>query len=223
MKAFLAIGALGLAAGLATPGPALAEGMTLLGLKLGTDYIAGAMSQNAEKPAVSGFIEHTFANGLYGGVWFSQIDYSAHGMDDSFEIDIYAGLRGAFGKLGYDLGYFRYYYEDYGFDYDEWILDTKYGVTERLNLGIKLKKAGGGRYEDGFMYGPTFGYALTEKFYVSGSATANTVDDRRIWDIGVSRSLTDETKAELRYYDSTDGDPLLVASVSWMTRIFGGN
>lgn len=202
---------------------AQAEGLTLGGLRLATDYIAGGVSQNAEKPAISGFIEHMFGNGIYGGLWFSQIDYSDWGMPDSFEIDIYGGIRGEIGRLSYDLGYFRYYYDSYGFDYDEVILETRYAVTDRLGLGAKIKKPFGGRYEDGTLYGPIFGFGLSPTTFLSGQFLANDVDSRELWDIGVSHKLNDQVAVEIRYHDTNDANPLLVASIGWKTRLFSGD
>lgn len=114
--------ALSLAADAPAPAAAPASPHTLTGnLGVTTDYIFRGISQTQHKPAVSGGIDYSHANGLYLGTWLSNQAWVATGgtnalndpsykSSSSLEIDIYGGYKGAAGDFGYDLGAIHYYY-----------------------------------------------------------------------------------------------------------------
>jgi hypothetical protein len=56
---------------------------------------------------------------------------------------------------------------------------------------------------------------LPGEFVVSGLYKTDSVEN--IWDIGISRYLTETIWADLRYYDPSYADPTTVVSVNWDT------
>lgn len=212
--AFLSAGA-GFAQDAAEPFPA--TGMTFFGVSLNSDYVLYSVSQNHERPALQAYVEHNWANGLYAGLWTSQMDYSEFGLDDNFEIDAYIGYRGGFQKVSYDLSYYRYYYDHTGFDYDEFIGIVDYHVTDAFLVGGKLRLAQGGTYDDEQVYGVHASYDLTPKTTLSYEWMTNSADANNDWNIGVRQQLTDSLSIKATYYDSNFSKDILGVSLSWDT------
>lgn len=86
-----------------------------------SDYVFRGISQTQHKPTLSGGVDLSHANGLYLGGWLSgQKWVKTSGTDDatdvgyktnsSLEVDLYGGVKGSVGDLGYDLGLIHYYY-----------------------------------------------------------------------------------------------------------------
>ncbi len=75
---------------------------------LASDYVYRGISQTSENPAIQGGFDIEGENGLYVGVWASNVDF-----DGSIEIDVYAGYAGSFSEeVEYDIGILRYEYPD---------------------------------------------------------------------------------------------------------------
>ena len=77
-------------------------------LTLASDYVYRGISQTDEEATIQGGFEVTGEQGIYAGVWASNVDF-----DGSIEIDLYVGYGGSFTEdVGYDLGLLRYEYPD---------------------------------------------------------------------------------------------------------------
>ncbi|MDH5205388.1 MAG: TorF family putative porin [Hylemonella sp.] len=80
-----------------------------------SDYRVRGIAQTSEKPAVQGGVDLGLSSGLYLGLWGSNInwikDYAGATQGD-YEIDVYAGYKGALGESGlsYDLGVISFQY-----------------------------------------------------------------------------------------------------------------
>ncbi|MGC2166972.1 MAG: TorF family putative porin [Gallionella sp.] len=81
-----------------------------------SNYIFRGITQNVAKPAVQGGMDLTLSNGIYAGVWGSNVGWitgspaNAKG-NASLEMDTYAGYRGAIATdYSYDVGLIRYNY-----------------------------------------------------------------------------------------------------------------
>lgn len=121
MKKLVSALALG---GLATASlPVLAEDTPASSLSgnigLTSDYVFRGVSQTQGGPAIQGGFDYAHSSGLYVGTWASNVAWVS--TDDgagnkffkdnnSMEIDLYGGYRGAAGDLGYDVGVITYYY-----------------------------------------------------------------------------------------------------------------
>ncbi len=81
-----------------------------------TDYIFRGISQTAHNPALQGGVDYANANGLYAGLWASNVSWIADGGavasgSVSTEVDTYFGFRNALqNEFNYDVGFIRYNY-----------------------------------------------------------------------------------------------------------------
>ena len=192
---------------------------TFVGVGLTSDYIFDNVRQNDGKPALQAYFETNLENGFYFGAWASQVDFSAYGSTDNAEIDLFAGYRGSLGKVSYDLAYLRYYYDQSGFDSDELWLKADYNLSEKAKVGASLHHAFHGVFADEWVYGPTFGLALSEKTALNGSATFNTLNKDTAWELGLRQQLTDTLSAKATYYDSNTDSGKVAVSLNWDTSI----
>lgn len=74
---------------------------------LTTDYVWRGISQTEGAPAVQGGFDAAFDNGLYVGVWGSNVDIYS---DATMEFDTYVGWAGEFSGVGVDVGFISYHY-----------------------------------------------------------------------------------------------------------------
>lgn len=192
---------------------------TFMGLSLTSDYVVGSVSQTDGKPTLQAYIEHNTAAGLYFGAFLSGVDYKAFGLTDTLEYDLYTGYRGAAGKLSYDIGYYRYYFNELGFDSDELWLKANYAVSDTVTVGANLRRHFTGRFENEWLYGPTFKMGLSETTSVDGGVMANSMDDAVDWNAGIRQQLGETTSASLRYYDSSFDGPIVAVAVSFDTSL----
>lgn len=78
-----------------------------------SEYLYRGIAQTNGKPALQGGFDYAHASGLYAGVWASTISWlgdAAVGVSAPLEMDVYAGLKGSAGDLGYDVGVLTYNY-----------------------------------------------------------------------------------------------------------------
>lgn len=101
---------------------------------LASDYTFRGISQTDEKPAIQGGFDYAHDSGLYAGVWASNVDFE-DGDEAEVEIDLYAGMTGQAGDLGWELGALYYNYpgvaDSSGLKYDYW----EFGPTLTYPLG----------------------------------------------------------------------------------------
>ncbi|MFT5209463.1 MAG: hypothetical protein ACI9CE_001185 [Flavobacterium sp.] len=88
---------------------ARAEGTEISGnVSIGSDYVFRGISQTGENATIQGGLDIVAENGLYAGIWASNVNY-----DGSVEVDFYAGYGGSLSEgLDYDVGVLRYEYPD---------------------------------------------------------------------------------------------------------------
>ncbi len=76
-----------------------------------SDYRFHGISQTAGDPAVQGSLDIGFENGVYAGVWGSNVDF---GDDANLEIDWYVGYAGEISdSVSYDATLFYFQYPGY--------------------------------------------------------------------------------------------------------------
>lgn len=168
---------------------------------LATDYIFRGISQT-DGPAIQGGFDVEFSNGLYAGIWASNLDF---GDDADIEVDYYAGYAGAFNeKFGYDIGLIYYSYPssdaasagDYDYveiagslSYDFGVVSTTFGLN----------------YSDDYYAGSgssTFAYVgadmpLANDFALNFNFGSQSIDDTaafgtpdyNVWNFGASKSV----------------------------------
>lgn len=90
--------------------PALAQGLSFSGgVGITSNYMARGVTQSANRPALSFWLEGETA-GFYAGLWASSVRLAP----DSVELDLYAGYRFSVGAASFDIGYTRYFYDSTG-------------------------------------------------------------------------------------------------------------
>jgi uncharacterized protein (TIGR02001 family) len=99
-------------------------------VSLTSDYRFRGISQSDTQLAVQGGFDIAFENGLYVGVWGSNVDFGSGAAPD-LELDYYAGFSGDISEnVSFDVGYIYYDYpgsgsvgfapySSEGFDYEE--------------------------------------------------------------------------------------------------------
>jgi uncharacterized protein (TIGR02001 family) len=79
-------------------------------VNLVSDYRFRGIDQTWGKPAIQGGADLALANGLYAGVWASNVSGNSY-PGGSLEMDYYAGYNGKFSDdFGYTVGGYGYYY-----------------------------------------------------------------------------------------------------------------
>ena len=145
IKLSLMAGALGMSAALSPafasdPTPAPLPFDILFGTKLANEYNLRSVSQTQGQPAVQSYAELVLKNGLYAGIWTSNVDFE--GTDPYAEFDYYGGIRHTWNQLSLDGGYvyIDYLGEDAGHELDFWKIYgiAKYAVTADLTIGANL-------------------------------------------------------------------------------------
>ena len=107
---------------------------------LTTDYIWRGISQTDGSPAIQGGFDAAYDNGVYAGVWASNVDF-ADDSDESMELDLYAGWATEVSGVGVDLGVIHYAYPTSGTetDFTEVYVGLSMGpVTLTQYFGIDL-------------------------------------------------------------------------------------
>ena len=109
---------------------------------LTSDYIWRGASQTDGAPAIQGGFDADLGNGLYAGVWASNVDF---GDDTSIETDLYGGWAGEFNGVGVDVGYIHYHYSTEGIQLDEIYAGVSFGpasLTFYYDLGLAEDELG---------------------------------------------------------------------------------
>ena len=129
--------AYGLMAGLvmlSTPGFAQEEwGQITANVAIASDYIWRGKTQTRGDFAYSGGIDigDPSGNGVYIGMWASNVDGDADGFVDltfpNFEVDLYAGYAGQMGEFNYDISGNYYYFDERNWSFSEFAVMLGYG------------------------------------------------------------------------------------------------
>lgn len=115
-------------------------------------YMWRGQSISDPAPAVSGGIDYSTGM-FYAGMWTS----SEGAFDASQETDLYAGISGEAGDLGYDVGYITYYYPEAS------------AGSSLLNGGSTTEVTGTGQFEE--VYG-----SLSYEMFTAGTYIGVTTD-----------------------------------------------
>jgi uncharacterized protein (TIGR02001 family) len=188
-------------------GAAHAEGEITGSVALTSDYVFRGVTQTLNEPAIQGSLDYTNES-FYAGVWGSNVDF---GVDESIEIDVYAGVRPTLGPVSFDFGIVGYFYpgstDVFGeYDYIEGKAAASVTPAENLTLGAALYYSPDFFLETGdAVYGEINAvYAFTEAFSVSGAYGYQDVDlvgDYDTWNLGASLTAVG-LKFDVRYHDT---------------------
>ena len=113
-----------------------AENSYTANVTLASDYVFRGISQTQERGAIQGGFDAAFENGIYAGVWASNVNFDTGATGTSSEVDYYGGYSGELGcgSCSYKAGFIYYRYEgDTKYDYIEAALSFTFGG---LNVGV---------------------------------------------------------------------------------------
>ncbi|MBR9868244.1 MAG: hypothetical protein GYB20_13350 [Oceanospirillales bacterium] len=173
------------------------------------DYRFRGISQSAGDPAVQGSLDVAFDNGVYAGVWGSNVDFED---DAKLEIDYYVGFANDINDdLSYDISYGFYTYPGYNTDaeYGELALALYYG-----DFGFTMA------YSDDFFntgesaqyYSVDYSHSITEEVSLDLHAGYSTgdywgkadIDDYQDYSVGISGSAAGLDLSAAYLFNSID-------------------
>lgn len=172
---------------------------------LTTDYVWRGISQTDGAPAIQGGFDADLGNGLYAGVWGSNIDFI--GSDSSVEIDLYAGYATEVAGVGVDVGVLHYAYPtgENELDFTEVYVGLSYGpvsLTQSFALDTGTDDLGDANYGDytdlGLELGEYAGVALAAHV---GFYNVNNGDDYYDWKLAASTTFMG-ADVEVAYTDT---------------------
>lgn len=148
-------------------------------------------------------------NGFYAGFWAT----SGLAGGSKIEIDLYAGYRGSFQQLNYDIGYARYtYHNAKGPSSGELYLNLGVDVSDQVSLGA------------GIYYDPqakvanvsaTGSYAFNDQFSIDATVGKVSKGGQRYWSLGGSYAINDSFGVGLAWHDSNVGPGTAVLSLDY--------
>jgi uncharacterized protein (TIGR02001 family) len=216
MKPFVILAGAGLAAVVGAASVRAQEVTVTGGVTLTSNYVFRGVTFSDDGPAIQPYVEVEL-NGFYAGIWGSNVDFGPGGTDN-FEVDYYIGYRNEIeGGFSYDVNYTRFTFDDTGDCCGEFNLVLGYPLGDKVGLSAV------------FAYDPEAetlasavgaSYAINDAISVSGSYGYDEALSHNYWDFGVSYAVNDRTSLDLRYYDTTDTDAILVAGVSFDFTLF---
>jgi len=105
-------------------------------VSIGTDYVYRGISQTEEAATIQGGFDWVGENGLYAGIWASNIAF-----DGYVEMDYYVGFGGSVNEeLAYDVGILHYDYPNQDAGHADYNFDEIYGSVsfKGATLGLSV-------------------------------------------------------------------------------------
>lgn len=196
-------------------------------LSLASDYLFNGVSQTQENPALQASFDWSMENGVYAGIWGSNVDFN-EGTD--IEADFYAGYYTTLSEhLNLDVGIAQYTYHGAApsSDYNYAELYAKFNFDNtNLNFWYTWDYFGTGATHTVLMLSQEF--AITDSFsFVAGIDYSNSFDNKK-WQWEENDSDYVHWRATVNYtwqdwtfsfgYEDTDlktyGDATILLSLS---------
>ena len=178
--------------------PALADGAEAAkshwsgSVSLTSDYRFRGVSQTDRNPAVQGEFQYNGSQGIYAGIWASNVDF----VGASSEVDLFVGYNYSLGEdlqIGAEFIYYNYPSADSSeFNYFEVIGSASYQIED---IGLSLEVA----------YGPDV--SGTKALAVTGGVEAKVIDSVYLFSDGISMSghfghqSYDAVNVDYNFYD----------------------
>lgn len=180
---------------------------------VGSDYVFRGVSQNEGDPAISAGVD--VKQGLfYAGAWAGTVSFAGDADTDA-EIDIYAGVRPAFGGFDWDFGVVGYVYagQPDGADYN--YVELKAAASRAVGPAT----VGAAIYYSPDFFGATEDQATyaelnaaispADKWTLSAAVGRQWVSsdlDYTTWNLGAAYQLTQLLGLDVRYFDTDQHD-----------------
>lgn len=142
-----------------------------------SDYRFRGFTQTGYGPAFQGGFDVAHSSGFYAGNWNSNVEQGLYN-GASLEMDLYAGYKGTFGQIGYDVGYLYYYYPKSGaFDFP------------KIRNGEIYAGASFGPVTAKWFYSTTKFFSLGEPVPLIGGGSTPEIDTKGSWYFDVTGTL----------------------------------
>lgn len=178
---------------------------------VGSDYVFRGVSQNEGNPAISAGVDVT--QGLfYAGAWAGTVSFAGDADTDA-EIDLYAGVRPAFGGFDWDFGVVGYVYAGQPDDADYNYVELKAAASRAVGSAT----LGAAVYYSPDFFGPTEDQATyaevsaaispADKWTISvalGRQWVSSDFDYTTWNLGAAYQLTEHLGLDVRYFDTDE-------------------
>lgn len=177
-----------------------------------SDYTFNGVSQTDNDPAIQGSLDYAFDNGVYAGVWASNVDF---GDDTDFELDAYLGRYVQLNdEVSVDYGIAYYTYQgnnsdgNYAEAYTKFGYASEYGQTE-LNFWYSWDYFGTGAGHVISMVAHTYELAPNHAIRASFDISNSLDGEKWAWDINQKKSYK---HYRLAYQTSYEGFGIEVAA-----------
>ncbi|MFS0710171.1 TorF family putative porin [Brevundimonas phoenicis] len=178
-----------------------------LNAAVATDYVFRGVSQNEGDPAISAGVDAT-QGVFYAGAWAGNVSFAGDA-----EIDLYAGVRPAFGGFDWDFGVVSYFYagQPNGADYD--YVELKAAASRAvgpatLGAAIYYSPDFFGASEDEATYAEiNAAISPADKWMLSATLGRQWVSsdfDYTTWNLGAAYQLTERLGLDVRYFDTDE-------------------
>ncbi|WP_416897579.1 MAG: TorF family putative porin [Minwuia sp.] len=205
MKKLIAMAGVGLALGMASLQPVLAdeEEMMIPGefsanVAFLTDYRFRGITQTQNEPAIQGGFDWAHDSGIYLGTWASNVEFN----DAHIEMDFYGGYANTVGNFSYDLGVIYYWYpgarRNQDFDFVEVALGMGYDFeVASVSLGMNYSPENFGASGDAFYTEAGVAVPLPYDFELGATIGYQIIDDEATfgvpdylnWSVSLARSF----------------------------------
>lgn len=165
---------------------------------LSTDYVWRGISQTDNQMAISGGLDYAHGSGFYLGTWASNVNFGPG--DPSMEWDLYGGLAGEMGAIGYDVGLIHYRYPSADdINTTEIYIGGSYSFTDAVSAGLTYYHTNDyfGTDDSAFRIEGSLDVALPLDYGLSIGIGLNDGDafdsstDYKDYSIGLSKSMWD--------------------------------
>lgn len=155
---------------------------------LTSEYVFRGISQTDARPAAQGGIDYEVpfnenkSIGFYAGTWGSNVNFA----DASIELDVYGGLQGTVGPLGWKLGGIQYFYPgadpNLNYDFFEIAGSLSYDIKfASLTAGLNYSPDYFGASGDAFYYAFDVEVPIGKFVALTGHVGYQTIDDNVAW------------------------------------------
>lgn len=182
-----------------------------------SDYVFRGVSQTDEGPQVFGGVDLAMDNGLYAGVWASNVDFEPFGDDDtSAEVDLYAGIKPEAAGWVFDLGAIYYAYVGQPDNFPELnYLEFKAGASRAIGpatIGgaVFYSPEFTGEVGEAVYFEANGAYTVNDRLTISGAVGRQTFSDidsdYTTWNLGGTVALNETFGLDIRYWDTDEHD-----------------
>lgn len=184
------------------------------GVDITSNYISKGTTQTEDRPAIQPYVELSYGL-FYAGLWASNVRF---GGESDIELDIYAGITPTWGEVDFDIGFAQYLYRDDSTDYGELYIKADWAASERVTLGLDYYRE---VYADeNWLYANASLSGLPWELTLSGGlgsdlGSRDLSSNKNVWDIGLSRDITDNSSIALHAYGGNLDDEALVLTLSF--------